>query len=43
MPKQGQVSSFEKLDGCFAVMSDDHSCNVEGMGAVRIKMVDRIV
>jgi len=36
-------SSLEKLDGCFAVMSNDHPCNIEGMGTVRIKMDDRIV
>ena len=24
-------------------MGDDHSCNVEGMGTVRIKMFDEIV
>ena len=36
-------SSFEKLDGCFTVIGDDHLCNVEGMGTVRIKMVDVIV
>jgi len=28
---------------CFAVMSDDHPCNVEGIGTVRIKMFDEIV
>ena len=33
-------SSFEKLDGCFTVMCDDHPCNVKGMGTVRIKMFD---
>ena len=36
-------SSFEKLDGCFTVMGDDHSCNVEGIGTVGIKMFDEIV
>ena len=36
-------SSFEKLDGCFIVMSDGHPCNIEGMGIVRIKMDDGIV
>ena len=43
MPEQGLVSSFEKLDGCYTVMGDDHPCNIEGMGAVRIKMDDGIV
>jgi len=33
-------SSFEKLDGCFTVMGDNHQCNVKGMGTVRIKMFD---
>ena len=28
---------------CFAVMGDDHPCNVEGIGTVRIKMFDEIV
>ena len=27
----------------FTIMSDDHLCNVEGMGTVRIKMFDGIV
>ena len=35
--------SFEKLDGCFAVMGDDHPCKVKGIGTVRIKMFDGIV
>ena len=30
-PNRDWFSGFEKLDGCFTVMSDDHSCNVEGM------------
>jgi len=36
-------SSFEKLDGCFVVMGDDHACNIEEMDTVRIKMDDGIV
>jgi len=36
-------SSFEKLDGCFTVMGDDHPCNVKGIGTVRVKMFDGIV
>ena len=36
-------SSFKKLDGCYTVMGDDHPCNIEGMGTVRIKMEDEIV
>jgi len=32
--------SVEKLDGCFIVMSDDHPCNVEKIGTIRIKMFD---
>jgi len=35
-------SSFEKLDGCFAVMGDDHPCKVEEIGIVCIKMFDGI-
>ena len=34
MPEPGLFPSFEKLDGCFTVMGDDHPCNVEGMGTV---------
>ena len=36
-------SSFEKLDRCFTVMGDDHPCNVEGIGTVRVKMFDGTV
>jgi len=36
-------SSFEKLDRCFTIMGDDHPCNVEGIGTVRVKMFDGIV
>jgi len=35
--------SFEKLDGCFSVMGDDHPCKVEGIGTIRIKMFDRMI
>jgi len=31
-PNRNWFSNFEKLDGCFAVMGDDHPCNVEGIG-----------
>ena len=33
----------EKLNGCFAIMGDDHPCNMEGIGTVHIKMFDRMV
>ena len=36
-------SNFEKLDECYTVMGDDHPCNIEGMGTVRIKMDEEIV
>ena len=36
-------STFEKLDGCFAIMRDDHPCNVEGISIIRIKMFDGMV
>ena len=39
----GIVSSFEKLDGCFAVMGDDHQYKVEGIGTIRIKIFDEMV
>ena len=42
-PNRAYFSSFEKLDGCYTVMGDDHPCNIEGMGTVRIKMDDGIV
>ena len=42
-PNMTWFSSFEKLDGCFTVVSDDHQCNVKGMITVRIKMFDGII
>jgi len=42
-PNRDWFSSFEKLDGCFVVMSDDHPCNMEGIGTVIIKMFDGMV
>ena len=36
-------SSFEKLDGCYMVMGDNHPCNIEAVGTVCIKMDDGIV
>ena len=42
-PNRAWFSSFEKLDGCYTVKGDDHPCNIEGMGTVRIKMNDGIV
>jgi len=36
-------SRFEKLDGCFAIMGDDHPYKVKGIDAVRIKILDRMV
>ena len=37
------ISSFENLEGCFAVMGDDLSCNMEGIGTIHIKMFDGMV
>jgi len=42
-PNRDWFSSFEKQDGCFAIMGDDHPCKVEGIGTVRIKMFDGMV
>jgi len=42
-PNMAWFSSFKKLDGRYTVMGDDHPCNIEGMGTVRIKMEDGIV
>ena len=41
-PNRDWFSNFKKLDGCFTVMGDDHPCNVEGMGRVRIKTDDGV-
>ena len=43
MSEQELVSSFEKVDGRFVVMGNDHPCNIEWMGIVHIKMDDGIV
>jgi len=42
-PKRDWFVSFEKLDGCSVIMSDDHPCNMEGIGTVQIKMFDGMV
>ena len=42
-PYKDWFSNFEKLDGCFAVMGDDHLCKVEGIGTIRVKMFDGMV
>jgi len=42
-PNRDWFSSFEKLDGSFTIMGDDHPCNVEEMGTFRIKMDDGII
>ena len=42
-PNRDWFSNFEKLNGCFVVMSDDHPCQVEGVGTIRIKILDGIV
>ena len=39
-PNKDYFSNFEKLDGCFADMGDDHPCNVKGIDKVRIKIFD---
>jgi len=36
-------SIFEKLDGYFVAMGDDHPCNIKGIGTVHIKLFDRKV
>jgi len=43
MSQQGLISSFEKLDGCFVIMDDDHQCHIEGIGTVLVKMFDEMV
>jgi len=42
-PKRDWFSNFEKLDGCFVVMANDHPCNVKGICTVRVNMFDRMV
>jgi len=42
-PNRDWFSNFEKLNGCFAVMGDDHPCKVEGISTVCIKMFDGMV
>ena len=43
MSQHGLISTFEKLDGCFVVMDDDHQCHMEGIGTVLVKMLDEMV
>jgi len=42
-PNRDCFSTFEKLDGCFAIIGDDHQCKVEGIGTLRIKIFDGMV
>jgi len=42
-PNRVWFSNFEKLDGCFIVMGDDHLCNVKGMSTICTKIFDGIV
>ena len=42
-PNRDWFSNFEKLDGCSVVMGDDCPCNMEGIGTVHVKMLDRMV
>ena len=39
-PNTDWFSSFEKLNGCSAVMDDDRPCNMEGISMVLIKIFD---
>ena len=38
-----RFSSFEKLDGCSVIISDDRPCNMEGICTVQIKLFDGMV
>ena len=42
-PRREWFSSFEKIDSGVVIMGNDHSCQVEGVGTVRIKMCDGMV
>jgi len=41
--QQGLVSIIEKLDGCSAVIGDDHPCGMKGISTIHIKMFDGMV
>ena len=42
-PNRDWFASFEKLDGCYVVISDDCAYNIEGISTVHIKMFDGMV
>ena len=42
-PRREWFSSFEKIDSGVVIMRNDHSCQVEGVGTVWIKMCDGVV
>ena len=42
-PNRDWFSSFEKLNDCSIVMSDDRPCNMEGIYTVLLKMFDGMV
>ena len=42
-PKRESFASFEKLDRGLVSFSDGHTCHMEGISIVRIKLSDGIV
>jgi len=42
-PKQEWFASFEKLDGGLVSFGNGHTCQIEGIGTVRIKLFDEMI
>jgi len=42
-PKCEWFASFEKLDGYLVMFVDGHTCQIEGLGTVRIKLFDGMI
>jgi len=38
-PSRDWFSTFEKLDSCSIVMSDDHSCNMKKISTILVKIL----
>ena len=37
-PNRAWFSSFEKLDGCYTVMGNDHPCNIEAVSYTHLTL-----
>ena len=42
-PKRESFASFEKQDGGLVMFDDGHTCHIEGIGTVRIKLSDGMI